>query len=237
MAVALLDRWTFKRGLQDSERWLLAKNAISGLTSGLGRRDDDSVFLRSSSALVLCAVVERDLVHPFLRFRDYRRILASALRVLDRENDLRGFVPGKGWAHILAHLADLLDALAKSPHMESKDLQRVLKAMAKRLLKPTPTILSYGEPVRLARATMTLLDRGIVPAPFIQAWVASLSRSAGGRPWSEVDDHPGDVSARTNIALFLSALLIVPTRQGTGGSRARVARLALRALRQITERF
>ena len=29
-----------------------------------------------------------------------------------RERDLRGFVPGKGWAHAVAHGADALGALA-----------------------------------------------------------------------------------------------------------------------------
>ena len=34
-----------------------------------------------------------------------------------RERDLRGFVPGKGWAHAVAHGADALGTLARSPHV------------------------------------------------------------------------------------------------------------------------
>ena len=34
-----------------------------------------------------------------------------------RERDLRGFVPGKGWAHAVAHGADALGALGRLPHL------------------------------------------------------------------------------------------------------------------------
>ncbi|EQD47955.1 hypothetical protein B2A_08205, partial [mine drainage metagenome] len=227
--------WILRQGLQDTERRSLAQNAIEGLSAGLGRASDDSVFLRSYSTLVLCAIVERDLIHPFLRSVEYRRILSSALRLLDREKDLRGFVPGKGWAHTLAHLADLFDSLVKSPHLQDQDLQRILKSIAKRLLRPTSTVLGYGEPVRLAKAVITLLNREIVPIPYINSWIDSLSQSSKGRRWSEVDDNPGDVRARTNVTLFLSALVILTRVKGAHKSKARAAQFALKALRQISE--
>lgn len=232
VAFPLLAQWIFKRGLRDDERGLLAKDAIAGLRVGLGTKENDSVFLRSYSTLVLCAIVERDLKHAFLRPLDFRRILASALRLLDREEDIRGFVPGKGWAHTLAHLADLFDALAKSPHTRRQDLQRMLRSVAKKLCKPTSTVLGYGEPVRLAKAVITILDRGLVPKPFIRSWIDSLSRSAEGRSWSQVDDRSESVNARTNVTLFLAALsILAPSRKAIS------AQLARKVLWQMAEKY
>ena len=89
----------------------------AGLGVGLGERDTDSVFRRSFSALML-----GECIAP-----RQRRPLVAGGKVLDwgdrvatwllREHDLRGFVPGKGWAHAVAHGADAIGALAQSPHV------------------------------------------------------------------------------------------------------------------------
>jgi hypothetical protein len=237
VAFALLGQWIYKRGLDDDERRLLAKEALLHLSTGLGKQDDDSVFLRSFSVLVLAAAVERDLLHPFLGPTYVRRILGSALRAMSRERDLRGFVPVKGWAHIVAHLGDLFDALAKSPHLGKQDLQRILRAIAQRLRTPSPTVLGYGEPVRLARATSTLLRRGLVPRSFLRSWIESFSRTASGGAWSGVYSSQNDVNARTNVTLFLSALTVLPDRVRSKGADSACRRYARKALQTMTEGF
>jgi len=237
VAFTLLGRWIYRQGLNDDERRQLLKDSLLQLSKGLGRKGDNSVFLRSFSALILCYLVERDLIHPFLRPADLRRILASALHAMGGEQDLRGFVPNKGWAHAMAHLADLLDALAKSPHVSRQDLQRILRAIAKKLCTPSSTILGYGEPTRLARAVNTLLDRNLVPASFVRSWVVAFSRATRGRTWSRVSDSPNDVNARTNVTLFLSSLVILAHQTGDGRQRVKTADLARNVLRQMADGF
>jgi hypothetical protein len=237
IAFALLGQWIYSGGLNDGERRLLTRKALLHLSTGLGRKDDDSVFLRSFSVLILCCAVERDLIHPFLSPAYVRRIFTAGLRTMAQEQDLRGFIPKKGWAHAVAHLADLLDALAKSPNLGKKDLQRILRAIAKKLRTPSTTVLGYGEPVRLARAVTTLLDRKVVPGSFVGSWIASFSRSAEGRAWSEVLDHPDAMNARTNVILFLSALVIMAPSGSTLGTRTQPARSARKVLQQFALGF
>ena len=72
--------------------------------------------------------------------RDNQRPLVSGGKVLDwgdriatwllREVDLRGFVPGKGWAHAVAHGADVLKTLAESPHLSAPELTVLLDVIA-----------------------------------------------------------------------------------------------------------
>ena len=114
IAWPLLGRWMWKVELDEDYRRFVTRDAIDHLLVGVGRRTDDSVFRRSFSALVLSSAIASDLHRPFLRLADVRRMLRLALELLDREEDLRGFVPRKGWAHCIAHLADLLGNFAET---------------------------------------------------------------------------------------------------------------------------
>ena len=51
-----------------------------------------------------------------------------------RERDTRGYVPSKGWAHAVAHGADALGVLARSPHFAANELTVLLDVVADRLL-------------------------------------------------------------------------------------------------------
>src|SRR3712207_9539503 len=87
---------------------------------------------------------------------------------LFRSRDLRGFVPGKGWAHAVAHGADALATLAQSPHVAGNELTVVLDVIADRLLLPVDRLFTNGEPDRLAAATMAGLRRHLDPVKGIQ---------------------------------------------------------------------
>ena len=121
---------------------------------------------------------------------------------LVRERDLRGFVPGKGWAHALAHGADALGALAEAPQMGRLELTVVLDVIADRLLLPTRARFVHSEDDRLAAATMRVLRRDLVGLDVLEPWVARLA--ARSRPALESDDDP--VLVTGNVQAYLRAL-------------------------------
>ena len=75
-------------------------------------------------------------------------LLPSAGKVLEwgdrvatwylREHDMRGYVPGKGWAHAVAHGADAIGVLGQSPHFAANELTVLLDVLADRLLLTDP---------------------------------------------------------------------------------------------------
>ena len=77
------------------------------------------MFLYSFSMLWLALIVEHDTQKPALPGEDIALIVAAALAYFAAERDLRGLVPVKGWAHAIAHSADLFAALASSSHTDS----------------------------------------------------------------------------------------------------------------------
>ncbi|WP_139980775.1 DUF2785 domain-containing protein [Nocardioides litoris] len=177
-AYPTLAAWV-SRGVYDDLLPGLGDGMVAGLASGLGEVGTDSVFRRSFSALVLAECIARDNARPLvlggkvLQWGD-----ALATWVL-REQDLRGHVAGKGWAHAVAHGADALAALASSPHLARPELTVVLDVVADRLLAPVDAVWAHGEADRLVGTTLAVLRRGQVPLTVLEPWVNRVAADAG----------------------------------------------------------
>jgi Protein of unknown function (DUF2785) len=184
LAYGVLATW-IDRGVYDDLLSGLGDGMAAGLLVGLGESGTDTVFRRSFSALVLSECIERGtregLVPPAKMLEWGDRVTTW----LVREADTRGYVPGKGWAHAVAHGADAVRCLAGSPHFGLPELTVLLDVIGDRVLQPTSNVYTAGEPDRLAAATMTILRRNVVPLGLVEPWVARLAagasvRSAGG---------------------------------------------------------
>lgn len=156
----------------------LGDGMCHGLDIGIGSTDNDTVFRRSFSALVLAECIDRSTVASLASPDVVMRWGDRLMSWISREQDLRGFVPGKGWAHAVAHGADALGALARSPYLGLLELTVVLDVIGDRLLAPTSEFLVCGEDDRLAYATMHLLRRDILGLDVLEPWIARLAASA-----------------------------------------------------------
>jgi hypothetical protein len=186
IAFSILATWV-TAGVYDDLLAGLGDGMAAGLTRGLGESGTDSVFRRSFSVLVLATCIERNnaksLLPPDKIFEWGDKITGW----LVRERDVRGFVPGRGWAHAVAHGSDAVWALAASSHFGLNELTVLLDVIADRILEPTPVPLSAGEPDRLARATMGVFRRRLVPLRMIEPWLARITAAAVAQVPTEVD--------------------------------------------------
>jgi hypothetical protein len=180
----------------------LGDGMCHGLDIGLGETESDTVFRRSFSALILTECIDRTtraaLGGPNVVLRWGGKIMSW----YSRERDLRGFVPGKGWAHAVAHGADALGALARSPVLGRLELTVILDVIADRLLTPTDAFFVCGEGDRLAFATMHLLRRNVLGIDVLEPWVARLAAGAVGR--GSIDRNPYMVAG--NVQSYLRSL-------------------------------
>ena len=180
----------------------LGDGMCHGLDIGLGEVETDTVFRRSFSALMLTECIDRTtraaLGGPDVVLRWGDKIMSW----YSRERDLRGFVPGKGWAHAVAHGADALGALARSPVMGRLELTVILDVIGDRLLMPTDAFFVCGEGDRLAYATMHLLRRDVLGIDVLEPWVARLAAGAVGR--GSIHRNPYLVSG--NVQSYLRSL-------------------------------
>jgi hypothetical protein len=204
LAYPTLATW-LERGVYDDLLPGFGDGLCAGLNYGLGEDGTDTVFRRSFTALTLAEVIHRDnaefLVHDEVVMRWGDRLATWLLR----ERDLRGFVPGNGWAHAVAHGADALGTLAESPHLSTNELTVVLDVIADRLLLPVDRLFTAGEPDRLALATMKVLRRNRVPLRVLEPWIARLAAAAAPR---SMHDDRDPYLAGGNAEAFLRSLYL-----------------------------
>ncbi|MEO5652882.1 MAG: DUF2785 domain-containing protein [Marmoricola sp.] len=177
IAFPTLGTW-ISEGVYDDLLRGLGDGMCSGLDVGLGEETGDSVFRRSFSALVLTECIDRDSVADLLT-RD--QVLRWGDRIagwLLRERDLRGFVPGHGWALALAHGADALGAMMRSPKLGQMELVVLLDVIADRLLQPTETFFVCGEDDRIAAACLHGLRRNLLGIDVLDSWIARIAAAA-----------------------------------------------------------
>ena len=188
IAYPALTNWV-SGGVYDDLLVGLGDGMCAGLDVGLGQNGTDTVFRRSFSSLVLAKCILRD---NEMHLVPADRVLRWGDRIaswLIRERDLRGFVPGKGWAHALAHGADAVAALAGAEAMGRLELTVLLDVIADRLVLRTDQHLVNGEPDRLAYATMAILRRNLVGFDVLERWVARLAGGAQSVCEDEVDPY------------------------------------------------
>lgn len=201
IAYPTLATWV-AQGVYDDLLRGLGDGMASGLDVGLGDDGTDTVFRRSFSALVLASCVHRD---NLMRLVPVDTLLAWGDRLAGwfvRERDLRGFVPGNGWAHAVAHGADAIGALAESSTFGRLELTVLLDVIGDRLLAPTHYHFVHGEADRLAKATMHLLRRDLLGLEVLEPWVNRLA--GGAMPDGTSAEDPYLV--RGNVQSYLRAL-------------------------------
>jgi hypothetical protein len=169
-----------KRGLYRQEQVREhAEQLLENLEIGIGETESNSVFLRAFSVLFLAEIVHNDNRKRLLEKEQVSRILAKGLWYLSAEKDPRGYVPVKGWAHALAHTADLMLVLARSRYIAAEDLQDILNAIATKIVQSTNYLYIHGEDERLASAVTEVFRRSLLSVEDVQAWAKSFTSSAG----------------------------------------------------------
>ncbi|GEB12978.1 DUF2785 domain-containing protein [Pimelobacter simplex] len=209
LAYSFLATW-IEHGVYDDLLAGLGDGMCAGLNTGLGERDTDTVFRRSFSVLLLAECIERD---ARIRRLPPSRVLHWGDRIAAwyvRERDLRGFVPGKGWAHAAAHGADALAALARARHFGMTELTVLLDVIADRVLSPDTPPLVHGEPDRIAHAVMEVLRRDRVPLNVLEPWVVRLERGARAKPPAGRDPYRATGNAQAVLRALYLQLTISP---------------------------
>jgi len=151
---------------------------------GLGEQDTDSVFMRSFSALLCVWPVYHHRQQPFLARQEIQATLDKVLDYFARENDLRGYVEVKSWAHAVAHTADLLDELAQCEEIQREGLLRILEAIQAKA-STIEAFYTAEEDERLAYATLSLLNRDLLGEREVESWIKNFTPVEQRSDWHQ----------------------------------------------------
>ncbi|QUW21998.1 DUF2785 domain-containing protein [Sporosarcina sp. Marseille-Q4063] len=185
----------------------------NNLFHGIGESGTDSVFKRSFSALVIAAIIEYDNV---IRQLDNHTILDTVVKVADymiAEKDTRGFIEGKGWAHSIAHGADVLEALAKHPEINNEGITKILNAIEHSLLRQVNYL--DEEEDRLAIIIPSLLMMQDTEKE-IQLWIGNIREVVETR----LDENIGLIGAyhtQRTVKNFLKSVYLILRSKEQGG--------------------
>ena len=206
LAYSIFANWIARPNvLQPSELQALTDLWRGNLKSGIGESGTNSVLKRSFSALCLSMIAERDTKTPFLGETRYHQLLADALTYLQSERDLRGYDAKLGWIHANAHTSDLLQALAASSLLTSKEEKQILSAIGTRL-STAPQVYTQGEQDRMAAAVLAVIRRSSFDATDFESWLTRL-QDDDKRVWAN-PLTPETLASYQNHSYFLQALAV-----------------------------
>ncbi|MCM3006472.1 DUF2785 domain-containing protein [Priestia koreensis] len=137
----------------------------------LSESSGDAVFTRSFSSLVICLLLDQDHQAHFLTKQEIQEITDKSIRYVKEEKDTRGYVEEKGWAHSIAHGADLLASIVEHPSFELTRSEDILLCIQNALFKGT--VYTDDEDERLIVIIERLLKKGLEEA-VLENWIASL---------------------------------------------------------------
>ena len=187
------------------------QNLLANLETSIGETETDSVFLRSFSMLFLAEIVHNDNKKPELEKAQILEILEKGLWYLEAEKDPRGYVKEKGWAHALAHTADLMRVLSKSEHTGLNEHKRILNGISKKLVNASDWVYLHGEDDRLSAATLSILRREMLPISAIKEWLKSFTSPNWKGAWTKEES----TRAFFNVRNYLHSLYLqVATGEG-----------------------
>lgn len=169
----------------------------------IGERQTDTVFTRSFSALWLTGLLHADRQLHFLSNEEAALILEASTPYLMTEKDVRGFVGQElGWAHAIAHGAELANAIVSHPAFELKLAPKLLQGIKDSFWKEA--VFVDDEEERLVSIIDALISRDF-PEEILVEWVEQVFDKLQFY-LMEVGYTPQYFSARTNTLHFMKTL-------------------------------
>lgn len=161
----------------------------------------NGVYTRSFSALWLTALLHADRQLSYLNSETAPRVLEQAAYYMQRERDVRGFTE-HGWAHSMAHAADLAIAVIQHPAFEVRFAPLILQGMKVALWKGR--VYTDDEDERLAKIIPALAAVDFPEAVLLE-WAEQLVDRLTHHSYTAGYDR-AFYTARTNTMQLLRAL-------------------------------
>ncbi|HDX9590475.1 TPA: DUF2785 domain-containing protein [Bacillus pseudomycoides] len=130
------------------------------LFKGIGENGTDTVFTRSFTSLLIALILYKDNEDHFLPESVVYKAKDTLIHYIALEQDLRGYVPEKGWAHSVAHLADACVELVKNEKIEQKCYSKILETLWKKIFH-SKDVYIHNEDERIVRPILAMLNRGL----------------------------------------------------------------------------
>ncbi|MCI1893265.1 MAG: DUF2785 domain-containing protein [Lactobacillus sp.] len=197
LTYTLLARGFMAGGFTGAQKQAIARQTMGNevLFAGQGL-ESDLIFTRSFTALLGALILSADAESTFLTDEQRQVWFAQALKYLPSETDRRGYVPGHGWAHAIAHGSDFLDAAVQHPAFPAVELGAAAQAVSTVLLATTAAFTD-DEEERLAVVWCSIAKR-----PGGEALVIGQLQACSQQVWTSYKQAPAAVQYYYRVSTF-----------------------------------
>ena len=122
--------------------------------------DEDAVFTRAFTTLLIALIIDADTNHNFLSQTDISNVKDQLILYMNNEHDFRGYVQNHGWAHSIAHASDTFEALVRSPKLETLHYEEILQTLLNKVCVHS-IYYKYEEDERLVYPIVAMLQNGL----------------------------------------------------------------------------
>ncbi|WP_242280625.1 DUF2785 domain-containing protein [Bacillus cereus group sp. BfR-BA-01347] len=122
--------------------------------------DEDAVFTRAFTTLLITLIIDADTNHNFLSQADLLHVKDQLVLYMNNEHDFRGYVQDHGWAHSIAHASDTFEALIRSPKLETLYYEEILQTLLNKVCVHS-IYYKYEEDERLVYPIVAMLQSGL----------------------------------------------------------------------------
>lgn len=183
------------------------RQSLALLTEMATGPEDAERFRRPFAVLVLSEVARADRIEAWMTGAELHALAVTAATYLRGVNDYRGFVPGEGWRHGVAHGSDLALQLALNPRLTRADADLLLGALAAQVAPAASPYYHHGEPSRLARPVLFLAKRADIDDAAWAAWFKALHPDGSAR-WKDAYSGEAGLAAVHDTTAFANAIYV-----------------------------
>lgn len=130
--------------------------------------DEDAVFTRAFTTLLIALIIDADTNHNFLSQTDISNVKDQLILYMNNEHDFRGYVQKHGWAHSIAHASDTFEALVNSPKLETLYYEEILQTLLNKVCVHS-IYYKYEEDEHIVYSIVAMLQNGLKEEALILA--------------------------------------------------------------------
>ncbi len=162
--------------LNEKQMGYILEVCLDKLFRGIDVVESDLVFTRSFSSLIIGLLLQKDRDKPFLKDEVALRTIQKSNEYLMLEQDTRGYVERKGWAHSIAHGADLLAEAVRHPAFNNERSLDFLATIKACLFKEGSSQAPFcdDEEERLIFVLEALIEKGLTDEDVV-IWLSTIS--------------------------------------------------------------
>jgi hypothetical protein len=136
----------------------------------LYEKDEDAVFKRTFSVLIVALIINKHREENFLSDKELYEVKDKLIEYMLQEKNVRGYDEERGWAHSAAHTSDALDELVQCTCFSETDLMDILDSIKAKVCIGYYVYID-NEDERMVTAVESIFNRKLLSNLEIIKWL------------------------------------------------------------------